>query len=235
MGVEAIGRNQQADKRRMVETWKRVVLERKVVIVQGKARMWFAKRAASRRRTRQDEARLLFKRVMKPTYRQCFVALARNRTMRNKMKKAGAIVIQCWWRCYLATDQADRLREYRDAIQSAYEIVVNNHKTRLLARCCCEWRENVPKHRAATKIQAAWRGREGRLIAACFRDREVRFEGFAEVLRALHRGMVCQKAFQEWGMFAWLGKAMTKVSAWYRGHRVRKLFAKRISILRAQQ
>lgn len=38
MGMEAVGRNQVADKRRVVETWKKLILERKVVIVQGKAR-----------------------------------------------------------------------------------------------------------------------------------------------------------------------------------------------------
>lgn len=38
MGILAIGRNQLADKRRVVETWKHVVLERKVVAVQGMAR-----------------------------------------------------------------------------------------------------------------------------------------------------------------------------------------------------
>lgn len=38
MGVEAIGRNQESDKRRVVDTWKHVVLERKVVTAQRQAR-----------------------------------------------------------------------------------------------------------------------------------------------------------------------------------------------------
>lgn len=38
MGIKAIGRNQESDKRRVVDTWKNVVLERKVVTVQRQAR-----------------------------------------------------------------------------------------------------------------------------------------------------------------------------------------------------
>ncbi|CAM9121924.1 unnamed protein product [Hapterophycus canaliculatus] len=235
MGIEAIGRNQLTDKRRTVETWKNVVLERKVVTVQGRARVWLAKRVASRRRKQRDESRTLFKRVMKPMYRQCFVALARNRTTCRKKKKVGAMVIQCWWRCHLAIGDTHRLREYRDATQNAYETVTSNRERRLLARCCSEWRENIQKQQAATKIQAAWRGWEGRLRATRFRDREARFEAFAEVLRAVYRRIVWKSAFEEWSMFAWLSKSITKVSARYRGNRTRSLFAQRMSILRAQQ
>lgn len=88
-------------------------------------------------------------------------------------------------RCYLAIDHANRFLEYRDAIQNAYEIVISNHERRFLARCCREWRANIPKQQAATKIQAVWRGSEGRLRAAGFRDREAHFEEFAEVLRVV--------------------------------------------------
>lgn len=38
MGIEAIDRHQQADKRRAIETWKHVVLVRKIVTVQRTAR-----------------------------------------------------------------------------------------------------------------------------------------------------------------------------------------------------
>lgn len=38
MGIEAIGRNQKSEKRRVVDTWKHVVLGRKVVTVQRQAR-----------------------------------------------------------------------------------------------------------------------------------------------------------------------------------------------------
>lgn len=88
-------------------------------------------------------------------------------------------------RCYLAIANTHRLREYRNAMQNAYEVVISNHERRMLAWYCREWRENVPKQQAATKIQAAWRGSEGCLRAACFRDRETRFKEFAEVLRTV--------------------------------------------------
>lgn len=55
----------------------------------------------------------------------------------------------------------------------------------MLVRYCLEWRENIPKQKAATQIQAAWRGWQGRLRAAWFRDREVRFEEAVEVMGAV--------------------------------------------------
>ncbi|CBJ30036.1 myosin heavy chain, class XI [Ectocarpus siliculosus] len=235
MGILAIGRNQLADKRRVVETWKHLVLERKVVAVQGMARIWLAKRVMSRGRVRQKELRRLFMRVTKPIRRQCFVALARNRTTCRKNKKALVLVIQCWWRCRHAIGTTRRAREYRKAIHGAYDTVVTNHERRLLTRCCREWRENIPKQKAATKIQAAWRGWEGRLRAAWFKDREVRFEEFAQVLRAVSRQAVRKVAIKEWRTLAWLSRMTTKLSARYRGIRARTAFAAKMSALRRQQ
>ncbi|CAB1112743.1 unnamed protein product [Ectocarpus sp. CCAP 1310/34] len=235
MGILAIGRNQLADKRGVVETWKHIVLERKVVAVQGMARIWLAKRVMSRRRVRQEELRRLFMRVTKPIRRQCFVALARNRTTCRKNKKAMVLVIQCWWRCRHAIGTTRRAREHRNAIHSAYDTVVTNHERRLLIRCCREWRENIPKQKAATKMQAAWRGWEGRLRAAWFKDREVRFEEFAQVLRAVSRQVDRKVAFKEWRTLAWLGRMTTKLAARYRGIRARTAFAAKMSTLRRQQ
>lgn len=62
------------------------------------ARVWLAKRVASKKRRRKEDLERLFKRVMKPARRQCFVALVRNRNACRKEKGNKAIVIQCWWR-----------------------------------------------------------------------------------------------------------------------------------------
>ena len=92
----------------------------------------------------------------------------------------------CWHhRRHLAISHAKKAREYRNLLNIAYEVVLETHERRLLTRCCLEWRENVPKHKAAGKIQAVWRGGQGRLLVALTRDRDRRFEKVAGVLRAM--------------------------------------------------
>eukprot|EP00752_Nemacystus_decipiens_P009007 g8040.t2 len=198
MGIEAIGRHRHADQRRVFERWKHVVLVRKVVTVQRKARMWLAKRITSKKRRRKKDLDRLFTRVTKPVRRQCFVALVRNRNACRKDKGNKAIVIQCWWRCRLAVTGTQKIREYRGRIQKAFDTVASNHDRRLLVHCCQEWRENIPKMKAAAQIQAAWRGWQGRLRAAWFRDRQARFEVAVGVLRAVYQRRVREYAFEEW-------------------------------------
>lgn len=53
------------------------------------------------------------------------------------------------------------------------------YRTRRLLR---RWRENLRREKAAVKIQALWRGWQGRLMAAWARDRAIRFEILSDTL-----------------------------------------------------
>eukprot|EP00904_Undaria_pinnatifida_P000956 jgi/Undpi1/10861/HiC_scaffold_3.g01387.m1 len=181
MGHRLNNRNTLRSKRLAVENWKHAVLERKTIAVQRQARLWLAKRRLFRLKTQQRQARELLMRVMKPIRRQCFVALIRNKNARRKECAAASVAIQSHVRRHLAISHAKKAREYRILINNAYEVVSNSHQRRLLARCCLEWKENAPKHKAAGRIQALWRGEQGRVLVALTRDRADRFEKVAGV------------------------------------------------------